>query len=142
LGEGTNNVTFLYESAYDLTRRWKKTVALLVVIGYQHYEEVKEVVVCWQGYLCPEAIIIIHNCHEPGPARAIEEFITDSGNFVLERTIDNMAALVIDKCQHHWVISSNEIGTCRNCGRKRNFKRLNREATNLRIRKRTLYRMK
>jgi hypothetical protein len=140
LSEGTNIATFLYESVYDLTRRWKESVALLVVIGYQSYEEVREAVICWQGYLCPEAIIVTYNCHEPGPARAIKEFITDGGNFILERTIDNMAALAIDKCQHHWIISSDEIGICRNCGRKRNFGRLAREATNLGIRRRTSYR--
>jgi hypothetical protein len=135
--ERTNTVTFLDESAYDLSRRWKDTVALLLVIGYQHYQEVREAIVSWQPHLCPEAVVVIHNCHELGPARAIKEFISDGGNFVLKQTIDNVAVLVMDKCQHYWVIGSNEIGICRNCGRERNFRRLNRQATSLGIRKRT-----
>jgi hypothetical protein len=137
-----NGVTILNGSAYNLTRRWKETVGLLVVTGYLQYEDVREAIVCWEGYLPPEAVTVVHNCYEPGPAKAIKEFITDGGNYVLRQTIDNMTALAMDKCQHYWVINSNEIGICRNCGRERNFRRLNREVANLGIRKRTMHRMK
>lgn len=139
--ENKGGVSILDESVYDLTRRWKETVGLLVVIGYQHSEEVREAIVCWQGCLSPGAIIVVHNCHEPGPAKAIKEFLDDGGNFVIRRAVDNMAALVVDKCRHYWTINSNEIGVCRNCGRKRNFRRLAREATSLGVKKRTMYRM-
>jgi len=140
--EKASGVTFSDGSVYDLSRRRRETIGLLLVIGYQYYEEVREAVVCWQGLLVPETVIIIHNCHEPGPARAIREFITDGGNFVLQQSIDNMAVLVMDRCQHYWAINSNEVGICRNCGRKRNFGRLNREIASLGIRKRTSHRMK
>jgi len=30
---------------------------------------------------------------------------------------------------YYWIIDSNEIGICKYCGRKRNFKRLSRKAT-------------
>ncbi|MDD5501432.1 MAG: hypothetical protein PHH57_07125 [Candidatus Omnitrophica bacterium] len=140
--ETTNCATILNESAYDLSRRWRETIGLLIVIGYQNSEEIREAVVCWQGYLSADITVVIHNCHEPGPAKAIKEFLTDGGNFILYREVGNMTALVMDRCQHHWTINSSEIGICHNCGRKRNFRRLNREATNLGIRKRTSHRLR
>jgi len=139
--ESMTSVTILDGSVYDLTRRWKEIVGLLVVIGYQHYEEVREAVVCWQECLPPDVVVVVHNCCEPGPARAVKELIADCGNFVTWRVVDNLTVLVADKCQHYWVINTNEIGSCRHCGRKRNFKRLAREATSLGVKKRTTRRM-
>ena len=135
--EKKNGVTIFEESAYDLSLYWKENIGLLLVIGYQQYEEVREAVVCWQGSLSPNIVVVIHSCHEPGPARAIKEFLNDGGNFVLFREVGNMTAIVMDNCKHYWAINSNEIGICGNCGRKRNFGRLNRETTRLGIRKRT-----
>jgi hypothetical protein len=129
-----NGVTIFKESAYGLSPYWKETIGLLLVIGYQQYEEIRE---AWQGSLSPNIVVVIHSCHEPGPARAIKEFLNDGGNFVLFREVNNMTALVMDNCKHYWAINSNEIGICGNCGRKRNFGRLNRETTRLGTRKRT-----
>jgi hypothetical protein len=122
--ENTIDVTILSGSAYDLSRRWQEIVALLVVTGYQEYEKVREAIICWQEYLSPEAFIVVHNCHEPGPAQAIKEFHTDVGNFLIQNIIYNMTVLEIDKCRHYWVINSSEIGICRCCGRQRNFKKM------------------
>jgi len=134
--ENVNGITILNGSTYDLPRRWQETIALLVVTGYAQYEEVREAVVCWQGHLSPEAVIVVHNCYELGTAKAIRELITDGGNFVILQSVDNMTVLVMDNCQHYWAINSNEIGICRFCGRKRNFRRLAKEANNLGNRRR------
>lgn len=121
-----------------LKRRWTETVGLLAVIGYQHCDEVKGAVICLQRYLSPDIVVVVYDRTQPGPARAIKELITDLGNFVLWQTVNNLTALVADRCQHYWVINSNEIGSCRHCGRNRNFKRLARETTSLGNKKTTM----
>lgn len=140
--KNNNVVIILTENAYDLTRRWKETVGLLVIIGYQLHEEVREAVVFWQGYLSPEAIIVVQNRFEPGPAKAINEFAADGGNLLVWRSVDNLTAMLVDKCQHYWAINSKDIGICRSCGRIRNFKRLQKEATETKNIKRTINYMK
>jgi hypothetical protein len=139
--EKTNGVTILHEGAYGLSRHWKATIGLLVVAGYHRYEETREAVVCWQGHLSPDVAVVIHNCHESGPARTVEELVNHCGNFVVSQAIGDLTVLVEDKCQHHWVINSNEVGACRTCERKRDFRRLDRETISLRIMKRTMRRI-
>jgi len=140
--ENVNGVNILSGSAYDLTRRWQETIALLVVTSYMQYEEVREAVVFWQGYLSPEAIIVVQNRFEPGPAKAINELAADGGNLLVWRSVDNLTAMLVDKCQHYWAINSKDIGICRSCGRIRNFKRLQKEATETKNIKRTINYMK
>jgi len=137
--ENIPQVSVLNESVHVSIRHWKETIGLLAVINYQEYREVREAIVYWQRYLSPRVIIAVHNCHEPGPARAIKEFITDGGNFVIWKKVDDITAMVPDRCQHYWSIDSNEIGVCRNCGRKRNFRRLTRESLNLGTERRTTH---
>ncbi len=139
--ENASGVTLLHGSAYDLSLHWKEPIGLLVMIGYQYYEDVREAIACWQMYLAPNAIVVIHDCHEPGPAKVIKEFSTDGGNLIIRQIVENMTVLGIDTCQHHWTINSREIGICRKCGRKRDYRRLAREATNIKIKKRINQRM-
>jgi hypothetical protein len=139
--ERKNEMTIPIGSAYDLTRGWKESVGLLVVVGHQHYDEIRKAFLCWQGHLSPEVAVVIHNCHEFGPARAIKELASDGGNFLLGQSVENLVVLIRDRCQHYWVISSDDVGSCRHCGRKRNFKRLGREENSLEFRKITMYRI-
>ncbi|MDD5289437.1 MAG: hypothetical protein PHY28_10055 [Dehalococcoidales bacterium] len=130
-------VTVFKSGIYELIRYWNKTIGLLAVIGYQQSEDVREAITCWQGHLSPDVAIAVYDYNEPGPAKAIRELLTDCGNFILKQVVDNMAIIVMDKCQHYWIINSIQMGVCKNCGRKRNFRRLVREAANLGFKKRT-----
>lgn len=139
-GRNKNSVILLDGSGYDLSRYWKLSLGLLVVIGYQQYEDVRKAVVCWQEQLSSDAVILIHDCNEAGPMRAIKELTTDCGNFMTLQVIDNLTILLRDRCQHHWVINPDETGVCQLCGRRRNFKRLYNEAYSLGIGRRIITR--
>lgn len=136
----TSSLILLDGSAYDLSRYWKIKIGLLVVVGYQQYEDVRKAVICWQEQLSSDGVVAIYNCKEAGPAEAIKELTTDCGNLLTLGIIDNLTTLVRDRCQHHWVINPNELGVCQLCGRRRNFKRLYKEAYSLGIGRRIITR--
>jgi len=118
-----------HEAAEDAARRWKGNVGLLWVNTSLDYEDIKRVMINWQHHLSPNARVAIHDCDQPGTDRVIRESIGSLGNFTFEQTVDTTMVLTIDGCTHYWKINSDEIGVCKCCGRKRNFKRLTREAT-------------
>ena len=93
------------------------------------YEDVKKVILSWQRHLYPNAIVAVHGYNQPGPSQAVKECLGDLGYFTFEQSVDTTMVVAVDKCIHYWIIDSHEIGICKYCGRKRNFKRLSREAT-------------
>jgi len=120
-------VITLPTSADAAAKRWKEQIGLLVISDVNEYEDVKSVFLCWQRYLSQDARVTIFDCSKPGPARAVREQVGDCGNFSSIRSVGATVILALDRCRHHWIINSDEIGICKYCERKRNFKRLARE---------------
>ena len=133
-------VITLPASADDAANRWTEQIGLLVISDVNEYEDVKRVFLCWQRYLSQDARVTIFDCSKPGPARAVREQVGDCGNFTSIRSVGATVVLALDRCRHHWIINSDEIGICKYCKRKRNFKRLAREIAS-QIRQRTKDRM-
>jgi hypothetical protein len=73
--------------------------------------------------------VAVHGCNQPGPSQVVKECLGDLGYFTFEQSVDTAMVVRVDKCIHYWIIDSNEIGICKYCGRKRNFRTLSREAT-------------
>jgi len=134
-------VITLPASADDAANRWREQIGLLVISDVNEYEDVKRVFLCWQRYLSQDARVTIFDCSKPGPARAVREQVGDCGNFTSIRSVGATVVLALDRCRHHWIINSDEIGICKYCKRKRNFKRLAREIASLEIGQRTKDRM-
>ena len=134
-------VITLQASVDDAAKRWKEQIGLLVISDVNEYEDVKRVFLCWQRCLSQDARVTIFDCSKPGPARAVREQVDDCGNFTSIRSVGATVVLALDRCQHHWIINSDEIGICKYCKRKRNFKRLAREIASLEIGQRTKDRM-
>jgi hypothetical protein len=131
-------VTVFTENASDLSRRWKDPIGLLIVLYNEYFEEVKASVACWQGFLSPEAVVVILEGNQPGATRAIYDLVNDGGNFVILHSLDKLTAMLVDGCRHYWAINSHDIGTCKNCGKNRNFKRIQKEAMYTLYKKRSL----
>jgi hypothetical protein len=136
-----DTIITLPASADDAAKRWREQIGLLVISDVNEYEDVKRVFLCWQRHLSQDARVTIFNCSKPGPARAVREQVGDCGNFTSIRSVGATVVLALDRCQHHWIINSDEIGICKYCKRKRNFKRLAREIASLEIGQRTKARM-
>jgi predicted O-methyltransferase YrrM len=124
-----DTVVSLHETSEEADGRWKKKIGLLWINTSHEYEDVKKVVLSWQRHLYPNAIVAVHGCNQPGPSQVVKECLGDLGYFTFEQSVDTTMVVRVDKCIHYWIIDSNEIGICKYCGRKRNFKRLSREAT-------------
>jgi len=131
-----DTVVYLNGASGDAARRWKDKIGLLWINSSQEYEDVKWVLLSWQRYLLPNARVAIHGCDNSGPARVIKEHLGELGDFTFEQSVESIVVITIDKCIHYWIINSDEIGICKYCGRKRNFKRLGREATETETRRR------
>ena len=125
-----------HEVAEEAARRWKGNVGLLWINTLHDYEDIKRVMINWQHLLSPNARVVIHGCDQSGTERVIRESVGSLGYFTYEQSVDTTAVLAIDRCTHYWIINSDEIGICRHCGRKRNFKRLARETIETESRKR------
>ena len=125
-----------HEAAEDAARRWKGNVGLLWINTLHEYEDIKRVILVWQRHLSPDARVVIHGCDQSGTERVIRESVGSIGYFTYEQSVDTTTVLAIDGCTHHWMINSDEIGICKYCGRKRNFKSLRREATETGTRRR------
>lgn len=122
-----DTVISLNEASDEATRRWKNKIGLLWINIPHEYEDIKRVIITWQRHLSPNARVAIHGCDQPGIDRFIIESTGSLGDFTFEEIVDTTTVLMIDQCVHYWIIDSDEIGICKHCGRKRNFKRLARQ---------------
>jgi len=123
-----DTVVSLNKAPGEVVRRWEGKIGLLWINTSHEYESVKKVLLSWERHLSPNARVAIHGCDHYGPRRVIKEYLGNLGDFTFEQSVDTTLVLRIDKCIHHWIIDSNEIGICKFCSRKRNFERLRREA--------------
>ena len=121
-----DTVVSLHETSEEAARRWKEKIGLLWINTSHEYEDVKKVILSWQRHLYPNAIVAVHGCNQPGPSKVVKECLGNLGYFTFEQSVDTTMVITVDKCIHYWIINSLEIGICKYCGRKRNFKRLSR----------------
>lgn len=135
-------VNYSHTDSEDASRKWKEKVGLLYINTAHEYEHVKEAFLNWKRHLSPNARVVVYSSEQPGPSRVIKEYLGDLGNFTFEQRVGTSMVIRVDKCVHYWVIDSNEIGICKHCGRKRNFKRLGAEATETQNRRRQTSRKK
>jgi len=131
-----DTVVSLNEASDEAARRWKEKIGLLWINASHEYEDVKRVLLSWQRHLLPNARVAIHGCDNSGPVRVIKEHLGELGDFTFEQSVESIIVVTVDKCIHYWIIDSDEIGICKYCGRKINFKRLSRETTETETRRR------
>ena len=132
-----DTVVAVATASEEAALRWRDKVGLLWVNASREYEDVKHIILSWGHNLSPRASLAFHGCDQPGPARVVKEHLGDFGNFIFLGSVDTTIVVAIDKCIHYWVIDSQETGICKCCGRKRNFKRISREASNMERRRRS-----
>ena len=131
-----------YADSVDTSRKWKDKVGLLYINTLHEYEDMKEIFRSWESHLSPKGRVVLHGIEKPGPARIINEYLGNLGDFIHEQHVGALIVMKIDECIHHWIIDANEIGVCRYCGRIRNFKRLRREADTVGTRRRQATKIK
>ncbi len=124
-----DTVVSLHETSEEAARRWKEKIGLLWINTSHEYEDVKKVILSWQRHLYPNAIVAVHGCNQPGPSQVVNECLGNLGYFTFEQSVDTTMVVTVDKCIHYWIIDSHEIGICKYCGRKRNFRSLRIEDT-------------
>ncbi len=131
-----DTVVALYETSEEAARKWKGKIGLLWINISREYEDIKKVILSWQRHLYPNVNVAVHGCNQPEPSQAVKECLGDLGYFTFKQSVDTTMVFTFDKCIHYWEIDSLEVGICRYCGRKRNFKRLGREAIETETRRR------
>jgi len=109
-------------------RRWRKGVGLLWIDASHEYEDVKHDFLSWKQHLLPGAVVALHDCDKPGPAQVVEEYLNPSSDFTIVQRVGTIIVAEKSKCIHHWMIDCNNIGVCKYCGRKRDFRRLSRQS--------------
>jgi predicted O-methyltransferase YrrM len=131
-----------HPASEDTVRKWKEKIGLLWVNASGEAENLKSVLQSWERHLSPDARVVVSNCDKPGHRRVIEECLGNLADFTYERSVDNAMVLMVDQCKHYWIINSDEVGVCKYCSRKRNFKRIMREATEAQNKKKQICRKK
>ena len=110
-------------------RRWRKGIGLLWIDASREYEDVKHDFLAWKQHLLPGAVVALHGCDKPGPAQLAEEYFNQSGDFTTIQSVDTIIVAAKDKCTHYWFLDSKDIGVCKYCGRKRDFRRLSLQSS-------------
>jgi predicted O-methyltransferase YrrM len=105
-------------------QRWREGIGLLWVDASHEYEDVKRDFLAWKHHLLPGAIVAFHDCDKPGPTQVVEEYLNHSGDFTTIQSVDTIIVAANDKCTHYWVLDSKDIGACKYCGKKRDFREL------------------
>jgi hypothetical protein len=113
-----------FESSEEASRKCREKVGLLCISTPNSPEDLRKTINAWQPKLALDAKVAVHGCDIPYSARIIKEYLGEQGDFTLLESVSRTAVLSVDKCIHHWMIDSHEIGICKYCGRKRNFKRI------------------
>jgi len=125
---GQNILVLRHELDEDAARRWKDEIGLLWVNAFNEYQDLKRILRCWQCHLSPDARVVVNSCDQPGMTRVLKEYLGDMGDLKYKRNVGSAMVLTVDRCTHHWMIDSDNLGVCKHCGRKRNFKKMINEA--------------
>ncbi len=111
-----------------IPRLFKGKIGLIFIIPPLEPVVARRVVWSWQKHLDQRAMLVIPTVTQE--ARTLMDDLTgEYGNFIMERKIDDIAIMSPDPCTHYWIINNGERGTCKNCGRERNFKGLEKDTT-------------
>ena len=113
-----------YTTSTEATRRVKEKIGLLWVNNIGSYPALMQAVQSWQPRLSSDARVAFYQYDSPDLTRVIKEQLGELGDYKFLKSIDNILVVAIDECVHHWLIDAREIGVCKLCGRKRNFKRI------------------
>jgi hypothetical protein len=113
-----------YATSAEATRKIREKIGLLWVNNSDIYADLSKTVQSWQSRLSLNAKVAFHQYDSPASAQVIKDQLGDLGDFKFFKSVDNTLVLTIDECVHHWMIDSREIGICKYCRRKRNFKRI------------------
>jgi len=124
-----------YRTSSEASRKCKEKVGLLWVNASETYEDLKRILIAWQSKLAANAKIAFHGSHLPAPSRLIKEYLGDQGDFQLSDSVSQTSVMRLDQCTHYWMIDSRDVGACKYCGRKRNFKRIRNGAQHVNIQK-------
>jgi len=117
-----NGVTILSSNAEVAALRRRRNVGLLCMGVFQDYDAIRSAFVAWKPLLLPAAVVAVKDCDQPGPSCFVEEYLKQSDDFSIVRTIDTTIIAAYDSCVHHWVIDSVGSGVCQHCGRRRTFR--------------------
>ena len=55
------------------------------------------------------------------------EHIKHSTDFAVVQSVDRIVVMEKNKCRHYWSVDSTDIGVCKYCGKKTDFKKLTRD---------------
>jgi len=135
-GNNVHSVNIRDANYETMSWRCKEKVGLLWYNASCEYEDVRKALLSWQRRLSAEAMVVLQGYQRPGVARIIREYIGSYGNLVFIDSVGTIAVLAVDRCVHYWAIDCNEFGICRYCGRKRNFKRMSSESSQMETEKR------
>lgn len=130
-----NTKNYSLDNTEHAQRKWKNEdrIGLLLINNVFDYHSVAVLISTWKEFLAPDAKVAVFGSDKPGPVKAVKEAISDGGNFKIHKTLEKLMVLTSDKCVHHWLIDSNEVGTCKFCNRKRNFRKLMKLASSRRV---------
>jgi len=114
----------LVKTPAEAVKRWREGIGLFWIDATHEYEDVKRDFLSWEPYLLPGARVAFHDCDQAGPAQVVEKYINHSNDFAVVQHVDTIVVAEKSKCIHYWVIDSNNIGVCKYCGLKRDFRKL------------------
>ncbi len=114
----------LVKTSAEALKRWREGIGLLWIDATHEYEDVKRDFLSWEPYLLPGARVAFHDCDQVGPAQVVKEYINHSNDFTIVQQVATTIVAEKSKCIHYWVIDSNNIGVCKYCGLKRDFRKL------------------
>jgi len=130
-----NTLNYSFDDTEHIQRKWKNEdkIGLLLIHDVFDYYYLAPLLATWKDYLSADAKVVVFGSDKPGPAKALKEAVSDGGNFKMHKKLSKTAIISIDDCVHHWLINSNEVGQCRFCGRKRNFRKLMKRSSSRRV---------
>jgi len=118
----------LVKTSAEALKHWGEGIGLLWIDATHEYEDVKRDFLSWEPYLLPGARVAFHDCDQAGPAQVVKEYINHSNDFTIVQQVDTTIVAEKSKCIHHWVIDFKDIGVCKYCGLKRDFRKLSRQS--------------
>ncbi len=126
-----NLKNYFLNDTEHIHRKWKNgsKIGFLLINSISDYDSVSEILSSWYGSLSTGAKVAVFRSDMLGAAKAVKEATSEYGNFKLVRTLETLTVITKDQCTHYWLIDSDEVGTCKSCGRKRNFRKLMKKAT-------------
>ena len=87
----------LVAASHQVAKGWQKEVGLLWIDASHRYEGVKRDFLSWKPHLASAAVVVFHDCNQPGPARVVDEYVDSSSDFTTLVEVDTIK--VARKCR-------------------------------------------